>query len=323
VVANYRLSAAANIAAVIANANGHVVNNLAGTGQSAGRHSVSWNGRTDDGTPLPDGTYFLMVNASGASKPSGTLKLPVRVDRTAPRLTPRARTVRAVARKGKLSLRVPVNVSEGGSFSVSARGGRTFSQQLRSGRRSVRMTTQSLGLVQRAVRRTFTVRLTIRDASGNVGTSSVRVVVPARVRQAPDPVQPQPPAPADGSLIWPSHGIVTSEFGARWGSFHEGMDIAAPTGTNVNAAGTGTVIYAGVQSGYGNFIMVQHANGIATAYGHLSRIDVVVGDAVARGQHIGLVGTTGHSTGPHLHFEVRVGGTPKNPRLYVNGTPPA
>ena len=112
---------------------------------------------------------------------------------------------------------------------------------------------------------------------------------------------------------------VNSAFGMRRlpGSaarHHDGVDIAAPTGTGVRVAAEGRVLRTGYDAGgYGRFIEVQHPNGMSSLYGHLSRIDVATGDAVASGQRIGLVGSTGRSTGPHLHFEVRRGDRQVNP----------
>jgi murein DD-endopeptidase MepM/ murein hydrolase activator NlpD len=95
---------------------------------------------------------------------------------------------------------------------------------------------------------------------------------------------------------------------------HEGVDIAAPTGTGVRVAAEGRILRTGYDAGgYGRFIEVRHPNGMSTLYGHLSRIDVASGDAVVSGQRIGLVGSTGRSTGPHLHFEVRRGDRQVNP----------
>ncbi|MFD0518277.1 M23 family metallopeptidase [Paractinoplanes durhamensis] len=100
---------------------------------------------------------------------------------------------------------------------------------------------------------------------------------------------------------------VTSCFGLRWGRQHEGVDMAAPDGTPIVAAGAGTVVRAGVAQGYGNAVLIDHGDGWLTHYGHLSVITVVEGQRVAAGQQIGNEGSTGHSTGPHLHFEVHQG----------------
>jgi murein DD-endopeptidase MepM/ murein hydrolase activator NlpD len=120
-----------------------------------------------------------------------------------------------------------------------------------------------------------------------------------------------------GQLGWPVSAPITSPFGWRWGRMHEGIDLGAAYGTPIAAAGSGTVIYAGWLGGYGNLTVIDHGGGLATAYGHQSRIAVSVGQQVTRGETIGYVGSTGHSTGPHLHFEVRVNGQPVDPLGYL------
>jgi murein DD-endopeptidase MepM/ murein hydrolase activator NlpD len=105
----------------------------------------------------------------------------------------------------------------------------------------------------------------------------------------------------------------------RWGSLHPGIDIGVPTGTPIKAAAAGKVIYCGWMSGYGNLVMIDHGGGIATLYGHQSRIASSCGEDVAQGQIIGYTGCTGFCTGPHLHFEVRVNGTPVDPLGYLGG----
>jgi murein DD-endopeptidase MepM/ murein hydrolase activator NlpD len=124
--------------------------------------------------------------------------------------------------------------------------------------------------------------------------------------------------------IWPvvgslrsGVGVRSNPFGGGAQEFHKGQDIAAPTGTPVNVTADGVVVVAGWVRGYGNGIYVDHGNGITTRYGHLSRIDVVVGQTLKRGDHLGLVGSTGRSTGPHLHYEVRINGEPISPLPYL------
>jgi murein DD-endopeptidase MepM/ murein hydrolase activator NlpD len=124
--------------------------------------------------------------------------------------------------------------------------------------------------------------------------------------------------PSAAGFIWPVLGPVTSPFGWRWGRMHEGIDIGAASGSPIRAAAAGTVIYAGWLGGYGNLTVIDHGGGIATAYGHQSSIAVGSGAYVAQGQVIGYVGSTGHSTGPHLHFEVRVNGVPQDPLGYLS-----
>ncbi len=126
--------------------------------------------------------------------------------------------------------------------------------------------------------------------------------------------------------IWPVVGKLESglggrrnPFGGRGYEYHEGQDIDAAYGTPVAVAASGRVIIAGWQRGYGNVVYVDHGAGLSTRYGHLSEIDVAVGQTVARGQTIGLVGSTGRSTGPHLHYEVRINNQPVDPRQYLPG----
>jgi len=103
----------------------------------------------------------------------------------------------------------------------------------------------------------------------------------------------------------------------RWGRMHEGIDFGCHMGAPVHAAGPGTVVWAGWQNGYGNLVVIDHGGGISTAYGHNSRLNVHVGQSVQRGDVISFVGSTGHSTGPHIHFEVRVEGKALDPTSYL------
>ena len=129
---------------------------------------------------------------------------------------------------------------------------------------------------------------------------------------------------APGALNWPVTGTITSPFGYRQNpfgggtEFHTGLDIAAPMGTTVTAAEGGTIISAGWYGGYGNYILIDHGGGMSTGYGHLSQIFVSAGQQVQKGQAIGAVGSTGMSTGPHLHFEVRLNGKPTDPAAYLH-----
>ena len=122
---------------------------------------------------------------------------------------------------------------------------------------------------------------------------------------------------SSSGFMWPVHGVLTSSFGWRWGRMHEGIDIAVGNGTPVVASASGTVIVAGWMGGYGNLVVVDHGNGIATAYGHNTSIAVGVGQSVAQGQLIAYSGNTGYSTGPHVHFEVRVNGAAVDPLGYL------
>lgn len=126
-----------------------------------------------------------------------------------------------------------------------------------------------------------------------------------------------------GKMIWPVRGRLSSNFGWRYHpvlgrkKYHNGQDIAVPRRTPVHAADAGVVLVSGWQGGYGNFIAIDHGGGISTCYGHNSVLLVQVGERVTKGQQIALSGSTGLSTGPHLHFEVRKNGVPVNPIPYL------
>jgi len=134
------------------------------------------------------------------------------------------------------------------------------------------------------------------------------------------PDEPEPPPRADRvapRLRWPLQGVLYSRYGVRQGQRHDGIDISAPEGTQVGAAGPGTVIYAGEQAGYGSIVILRHEGGLLTLYAHASALLVRQGERVAVGQPIARVGQSGRTTGPHLHFEVREGARPRNPLLYL------
>jgi M23/M37 family peptidase len=127
-------------------------------------------------------------------------------------------------------------------------------------------------------------------------------------------------APVTTPTGWPTQGYISSPYGLRFNGteFHQGIDIAADTGTPIIATADGVVTTAGwTSSGYGNMVDIDHGGGIMTRYGHASAVAVTAGQQVRRGQIIAYVGSTGYSTGPHLHYEVRVGGQPVNPASYL------
>ena len=154
-------------------------------------------------------------------------------------------------------------------------------------------------------------------------TRPARPKLPARAKPSAQATRAKPSAqaarskphktPKPARWLQPISGaVVTSCFGQRWGRLHAGVDLAAPYGTPIRAVGAGVVVAAGPEGGYGNAVLIDHGNGFLTHYGHMSAIAVRPGQRVTAGQPIGNEGSTGHSTGPHLHFEVHQG-TYKNP----------
>jgi murein DD-endopeptidase MepM/ murein hydrolase activator NlpD len=144
----------------------------------------------------------------------------------------------------------------------------------------------------------------------DTGDSAAVAGDPVKHKEKPAPETATRAVPAGTGAAWvnPNPAArVTSCFGQRWGRLHAGVDLAAPDGSPIVAAGAGVVVRAGEAGGYGNAVLIDHGNGWLTHYGHLSRIAVTVGQVVRVGEQIGDEGSTGHSTGPHLHFEVHEG----------------
>jgi len=153
--------------------------------------------------------------------------------------------------------------------------------------------------------------------------ADLRAQIAAEIAEAtggyPLPAGPMP-SPSAAGFIWPLEGTLTSGFGYRWGRMHEGIDISVPEGTPIRAAADGTVILMQSEyesGGYGNYTCVDHGGGLSTCYAHQSSFATSVGASVNQGDVIGLSGNTGHSTGPHLHFEVRINGAPTDPLGYL------
>ena len=149
------------------------------------------------------------------------------------------------------------------------------------------------------------------------GLLAVSAQLASRIQASQSSSSSAPVIPSGGGLMWPVSGPVTSGFGWRWGRMHEGIDIAVGSGTPVHAAQSGRVIVAGWMGGYGNLVVIDHGGGLSTAYGHNNSFAVGSGQSVSQGQVIAYSGSTGNSTGPHVHFEVRVNGSPVDPLGYL------
>lgn len=168
----------------------------------------------------------------------------------------------------------------------------------------------------------------LKTVSSNIGKleddlSELNTEIEKQLRQAQasttssDPLPAGPVQQGSGGMVVPVNGTFTSPFGFRWGRLHAGVDIAVPEGTPIRAAKAGTVALAEYYGGYGNYTCVDHGGGLSTCYGHQLGFAVSSADSVRQGQVIGYSGNTGSSTGPHLHFEVRVNGTPVDPMGYL------
>lgn len=192
-------------------------------------------------------------------------------------------------------------------------------------------------LLQPLPRSTYGKSLDLLDGTVQAPAPVVAPVAPveppraSRSRRAPAPVAVAKPkvvvrkaAPkrvaASGRWVRPVAGSVSSPYGPRWGRQHKGLDFTGGTGTPIRAVADGVVTGAGYlsgESGYGQITLVRHSNGAVSAYAHQSRMLVRAGDRVRAGELIGYVGSTGNVTGPHLHLEIRIGGSQVNPASYL------
>lgn len=166
------------------------------------------------------------------------------------------------------------------------------------------------------------VRTGIEKLEGDIG--DIQDDIQAQLQAATSPesstVAPLPAGPIQGGssgFIWPVNGPVTSPYGPRWGRIHEGIDIAAPTGTPIRAVKAGNVVLAAPTSGYGNYTCVDHGGGLSSCYAHQSSYATSVGASVDQGEVIGYVGCTGSCFGDHLHFEIRINGAAVDPLGYL------
>ncbi|MEO6867510.1 MAG: peptidoglycan DD-metalloendopeptidase family protein [Gaiellales bacterium] len=328
----YALSTRAAVSAAIVDSRGRSVRTLVAGTRPAGISRVAWNGRSDAGVLVADGSYDLVVAASGAGRPTATTRVPLTVDRVAPEMKLRGRTN---ARVNRAAVTIPLRIELTKAATVTARYGKRSAQRsLEAGTHTVSIPGSELGISPRSKQRTITVRVTAADAAGNQISRSTKLVVKAQPKAPIKPVAPPktkpisttppPTTPTPGTtsptglLPWPTAGIVTSEFGMRSGRMHTGLDIADPTGTPIHPVAPGTVSFVGVLGGYGNLVIVEHPSGLRTYYAHMSKFGGhAVGAGVSHLDVLGLVGCTGNCTGPHVHFETRISDVPKDPRGYL------
>ena len=208
---------------------------------------------------------------------------------------------------------------------------RTVKERIEAARDAIAAEQQALASARSAVqgrqaalaaarKRRGTALAKIDDRAGRVegDLAGIQAKIAAQLQSTSSaPLPAGPIRHGSGQLIWPVNGPVVSGFGPRWGRMHEGVDIAAPAGTPIRAAASGSVVLLQSDAGYGNFTCLDHGGGLQTCYAHQSSFAVGSGQSVSQGSVIGYVGCTGHCYGDHLHFEVRVGGAPTDPLGYL------
>jgi flagellar hook assembly protein FlgD len=329
--ASVTLSRAGRITAAVVDGSGKVVRNLPSGYRKAGPISLAWDGTTDKRKPVRDGVYEVWVTGSASRVPTNTMQIPVRIDSVRPKITAVHSKVFTKLVGSGLHVKLGANVGEAGYLVLHAVGGRKGGGtriRVAKGTKSLTLTSWQLGFGKRVKAGTYRVKMTAIDQAGNFSSSIVTIVAkgttpppapkPPTVPSQPTTPTQNPPTAPTGKMAWPlASFVITSPFGQRDGRMHTGADLAAPSGTTIFAANEGVVTFAGTMGGYGKLVIIEHPNGLSTYYAHQSKIVAVQGTIVSRGQSIGYVGTTGNSTGPHLHFEVRVGGIPKNPIPYL------
>jgi murein DD-endopeptidase MepM/ murein hydrolase activator NlpD len=217
----------------------------------------------------------------------------------------------ARVRELRNEMQVTVNTVRAARDQIAAR-----KQELEATQLKLRQRTDELAAARRRQHTTLMrVRNQQDDLEGDLSSISQKIAEQLAANTGSLPAGPV--RGGSGMFIWPVNGPVVSGFGPRWGSFHEGIDIAVPTGTPIRAAASGSVSIAGSVSGYGNYTCIDHGGGLSTCYAHQERILVSVGEQVSQAQIIGISDCTGHCLGPHVHFEVRVNGQAVDPLGYL------
>lgn len=245
---------------------------------------------------LENGEFLRRVNAQDARIVRAVAAAKLRAERVARRLDRLENRQQAVT-AAILSERDQVASVRGRLDSARAGYARA-----RAGRRAV------LGRVRGS-------RHALQEDLASLEREQSRIQAQLQGSPSPGPIR----GGGNGRWVWPVNGTITSPFCEQraWEACHPGMDIAVAAGTPIRAADGGRVAIAGWVGGYGNYTCIQHSSSLSSCYGHQSEIDVRVGQTVSQGQVIGRVGSTGHSTGPHLHFEARVNGSVVNPLGYL------
>jgi murein DD-endopeptidase MepM/ murein hydrolase activator NlpD len=300
----------------VVDAAGTAVRDLADGAFGAGQVQLLWDGRTADGAQAPNGSYRIVVERPDGSGPTPPLVTTVNVDAVPTRVR-LLRSKVSLTSPRATSFAIPVALSARAVVRVTMRGDagkRTKTFHASAGKKQLVMPVRGKRLRKALAkgRANVAMRINVSDAAGNRFARKAKLaLVPPGVATG------DPPGRRNQKLSWPVWGSFSSGFGPRWGRAHQGIDISAPTGVTIGAAADGRVRFAGWMSGFGKTVIIDHGRGMSTLYAHQSSIATSAGRRVLRGQKIGNVGSTGASTGAHLHLEVHRGKTPQNPMKYL------
>lgn len=313
---DFRTTATADVIVTVNAPDGTAVRTLWADSLAPGEHNFSWDGYADDGNLAADAMYTVTVDARVAGGVPVVGKARVRLDATSPVINLVKPDIRH--RDDATLVSVPLTLSESALLRVIVEDGsirRAYLFQYPGGAHALTMKTPVRWYGRREAG-SYRILVSATDIAFNAQPEiAQRVIVYARPKPTPT-WRPPPTGPV--RFRWPLSAPITSGFGMRGGRPHEGVDLGAPTGRAIRAAARGRITIRGVVGGYGNLIEVRHANGFTTRYAHQSRFGRHRrGASVSKGALIGYVGSTGRSTGPHLHFEIRRNGVARNPLPYL------
>mgnify|MGYP001073619023 CR=1 FL=1 len=260
----------------------------------------------------------ILVSSGDMSELAATSEYVSRIQSADEAVVDRVRSLRDQASRTTLRLEGAATQIEAARDQIAAR-----EHELAQARASVEARQGEL-VATRADRQSTLDQVEVEADHFGANVRALQQKIAEEITQASSSV-PLPAGPAAGGisssgLIWPVEGVITSGFGPRWGSFHPGIDIGVPEGTPIKAAASGTVVLLQSEAesgGYGNYTCIDHGGGLSTCYAHQTEFATSLGASVSQGEVIGYVGNTGFSTGPHLHFEVRVEGEPQDPLGYL------
>jgi murein DD-endopeptidase MepM/ murein hydrolase activator NlpD len=260
----------------------------------------------------------ILVTSGDVSELAATSEYVARIQAADQAIVDHVRTLRDQTERTTRRLQAGVEQIEAARDQIAAR-----EHDLAQARASVEARRAELEATRADRRRTLD-RVEVEADHFGADVKALQQKIAEEITQASS-VAPLPAGPAAGGvsssgLIWPVEGVITSGFGPRWGSFHPGIDIGVPEGTPIRAAASGTVVLLQSESesgGYGNYTCIDHGGGLSTCYAHQTEFATSLGASVSQGEVIGYVGNTGFSTGPHLHFEVRIDGEPQDPLGYL------